>query len=326
MPDRKSSFAILAAALAALFCIWTIPAHAAARGSFQRTLTVTGPVDLDISTGSGDIDVHSGAVGSVQVTGRIKVSGWGDNGEEKVRKLEENPPIEQNGNNIRIGYIQDPELRHNVSIDYTIVVPQATSLTSHTGSGDQKIDSIKGPLEARSGSGDMHISSIGSRVEAHTGSGALQMSSINGDVRARTGSGNIEGDGVAGGFDAETGSGDVGLRQTASGEVRVRTGSGSVDLHGVRSMVNADTGSGEVNIEGTPGGEWRLSAGSGTIKLRIPREAGFDLDASTSSGDIELSHSVAVSGNISRHSIHGKAGNGGSLVEVRTGSGNIEID
>jgi Toastrack DUF4097 len=326
MPNRKGSFVILAAALAALLWISTIPARAAARGSFQRTLTVTGPVDLDVSTGAGDIEVHSGAVGSVQVTGRIKVSGWSGNVDEKVRRLEQNPPIEQNGNSIRIGYITDSELRRNVSIDYQIVVPQATSLTSHTGSGDQKIDEIKGPLEARSGSGDMHISSIGSRVEAHTGSGDLQMNSINGDVRARAGSGNIQGDGVAGAFDAETGSGDVGLRQTASGEVRVRTGSGSVNLNGVRSMVNADTGSGDVDIEGTPGGEWRLSAGSGTIKLRIPREAGFDLDASTSSGDIELSHSVAVSGNISRHSIHGKAGNGGSLVEVRTGSGNIEVD
>lgn len=326
MPHRKSSLAILAAALAVLFCISTIPAQAAARGSFQRTLTVTGPVDLDVSTGSGDIDVRSGAVGSVQVTGRIKASGWGDNADEKVRKLEQNPPIQQNGNSIRIGYITDPELRHNISIDYQIVVPQATSLTSHTGSGDQKIDGIKGPLEARSGSGDMHISGIGSRVEAHTGSGNLQMNSINGEVRARAGSGNIQGDGVAGAFDAETGSGDVGLRQTASGEVRVRTGSGGVDLHGIQGMVNADTGSGDVDIEGTPGGEWKLSAGSGTIKLRIPREAGFDLDASTSSGDIELSHSVAVSGSISRHSIHGKAGNGGRLVEVRTGSGNIEID
>ncbi|HEY6936884.1 MAG TPA: hypothetical protein VI424_07015, partial [Terriglobales bacterium] len=156
MADRKNSLAILAAALAVLFCISTIPAQAAARGSFQRTLTVTGPVDLDVSTGSGDIDVHSGAVGSVQVTGRIKVSGWGGNGDEKVRRLEQNPPIEQNGNSIRIGYITDPDLRRNVSIDYQIVVPQATSLTSHTGSGDQKIDGIKGPLEARSGSGDMH--------------------------------------------------------------------------------------------------------------------------------------------------------------------------
>ena len=326
MPYRKSTLALLAAALLALFSLSAMPAVAAARGSFQRTLNVTGPVDLDVVTGAGDIDVRSGPVGSVQVTGHIKVSGWSDNAEEKVRKLEQNPPIEQNGNSIRIGHINDPELRHNVSIDYQIVVPQATTLTSHTGSGDQKIDGIKGPLEARSGSGDMHISSIGSRVEAHTGSGDLQMNGVNGDVRARAGSGNIQADGVAGGFDAETGSGDVGLRQTASGEVRVRTGSGGVDLHGVQGMVNADTGSGDVSIEGTPGGEWKLSAGSGTIKLQIPRQAGFDLDASTSSGDIELSHSVTVSGNISRHSIHGKAGNGGSLVEVRTGSGNIEIE
>ena len=326
MRTQKSLFLALATALAASFSVAAIPAQAAARGSFQRTLTVTGPVDLDVTTGSGNIDVRAGAVGSVQVTGRIKVSGWGDNGEEKVRKLEQTPPIQQNGNSIRIGYITDPELRRNVSIDYQIVVPQSTTLTSHTGSGDQKIDGIKGPVEARSGSGDMHLSTIGSRLEAHTGSGDLQMNGISGDVRARTGSGNIQGDGVAGGFDAETGSGDVTLRQTATGEVRVRTGSGGVDLHGVRSMVNADTGSGDVSVEGTPGGEWKLSAGSGTIKLRIPSQAGFDLDASTSSGDIELSHTVAVSGNISRHSIHGKAGSGGSLVEVRTGSGNIEIE
>ncbi len=326
MSTRKSSFAILALALAGVFWPAATPAQAAARGSFQRTLTVTGPVDVDLNTGSGDVDVRTGAVGSVQITGRIKVSGWGDNAEEKVRRLEQNPPIQQNGNSIRIGYVSDPELRHDVSIDYQVVVPQAASLISRTGSGDQKIDGIKGPLEARSGSGDMHISSIGSRVEAHTGSGDLQMNGVNGDVRARAGSGNIEADGVAGAFDAETGSGDIGLRQTAPGEVRVRTGSGGVDLHGVRGMVSANTGSGDVSIEGTPSGEWKLSAGSGTIKLQIPRQAGFDLDASTSSGDISLNHTVAVSGTISRHSIHGKAGNGGSLVEVRTGSGNIEID
>jgi DUF4097 and DUF4098 domain-containing protein YvlB len=326
MPNRKNTLAVLALALAALFWMSATPAQASARGSFQRTLTVTGPVEMDLSTGSGNIEVRSGPVGSVQIDGRIKVGGWNDNAEERVRKLEQNPPIEQNGNSIRIGHISDPELRHNVSIDYQIVVPQATSLISRTGSGDEKIDGIKGPLEARSGSGDMHISNIGSRVEAHTGSGDLQMNNLNGDVRARTGSGNIQADAVAGAFDAETGSGEIGLRQTAPGEVRVRTGSGGVDLHGVRGMVNADTGSGDVTIEGTPGGEWKLSAGSGTIKLQLPSQAGFDLDASTSSGSISLHHAVTVSGNISRHSIHGKAGAGGSLVEIRTGSGDIEID
>lgn len=326
MNNRRWSVMFPALALAAGLWLGAMPAQASARGSFQRTLTVTGPVDLDVSTGSGDIDVHSGPVASVQVTGRIKVSGWSGDAEEKVRKLEQNPPIQQTGNSIRVGYITDPELRRNVSIDYQIVVPQASSVMSRSGSGDQKIDGIKGPLQARSGSGDMHISSIGSRVEAHTGSGDLQMSQIGGDVLARAGSGNIQGDGVAGAFDAETGSGDVTLRQTAPGEVRVRTGSGQLDLHGVRGMVDANTGSGDVSVEGVPGGEWKLSAGSGTIKLRLPSSAGFDLDASTSSGSISLNHSVTVSGNISRHSIHGKAGSGGSLVEIRTGSGDIEID
>lgn len=326
MLNHRCHIAALTLALVTVLWFSVTPAQAAARGSFQRTLTVTGPVDLDVNTGSGDIDVRSGATSSIQITGRIKVSGWSDNGEEKVRKLEQNPPIQQNGNSIRVGYITDPELRRNISIDYQIVVPQDTSLSSQTGSGDQNIDGIKGPLQAQSGSGDMHISAIGSRVEAHTGSGDLQMNDVKGDVRARAGSGNIQGDGVAGAFDAETGSGDVSLRQTATGEVRVRTGSGGVDLRGVRGMLNADTGSGDVTIEGTPGGEWKLSAGSGTIKLQLPSQAGFDLDASTSSGSISLNHAVSVSGNISRHSVHGKAGSGGSLIEIRTGSGDIEID
>lgn len=326
MLTRKTSPTLLAFALAALLWFSAMPAQAAARGSFQRTLNVTGPVDLDVRTGSGDIEVRSGAVNSVQVTGRIKASGWSDNAEEKVRKLEQNPPIEQNGNSIRIGYITDPELRHNISIDYQIVVPQATNLTAHSGSGDLKIDGIKGPLVARTGSGDVHISNLGSRVEAHSGSGDLRMENINGDVLARAGSGNIQGDGVAGAFDAETGSGDVTLRQTAAGEVRVRTGSGGLDLHGVRGMLDANTGSGDLTVEGTPGGEWKLGAGSGTIKLLLPSSAGFDLDASTSSGSISLNHSVAVSGSISNHSVRGKAGAGGSLVEIRTGSGDIEIE
>ena len=91
-------------------------------------------------------------------------------------------------------------------------------------------------------------------------------------------------------------------------------------------MVTASTGSGDVQLEGTPSGEWKLTAGSGNVTVHVPSQAAFDLDASTSSGEISLNHPVTVSGTLTRHSVHGKVGTGGSLVEVRTGSGNIEID
>ncbi|HLK33843.1 MAG TPA: hypothetical protein VKT29_12185, partial [Terriglobales bacterium] len=75
MAKHTRMLAVLGGALAALLWLSGTPAQAAARGSFERTLTVSGPVNLDVSTGSGDISVHKGPVGSVQVSGRIKVSG-----------------------------------------------------------------------------------------------------------------------------------------------------------------------------------------------------------------------------------------------------------
>jgi len=97
-----------------------------AEGSFERTLSVTGEVDLNVTTGSGSITVRPGESGRVYVKAQIRARG-GD-AEEKVRRLEASPPIEQNGNVIRIGRIEDRELRRNVSISYELVVPATTRL------------------------------------------------------------------------------------------------------------------------------------------------------------------------------------------------------
>ncbi|HYM12846.1 MAG TPA: hypothetical protein VEU62_19060, partial [Bryobacterales bacterium] len=57
---------IVALALAAL----VVPGLAtAAEGTFERTLQVSGPVDLDVSTGAGGITVRAGSAGTVRVTG-----------------------------------------------------------------------------------------------------------------------------------------------------------------------------------------------------------------------------------------------------------------
>ena len=119
----------LAAALAVLLCAQPVPASASAEGSFQRTLSVTGPVNLDVSTGSGSIQIHTGSANQVEVTGHIKATDWfGSNGEEKVKRIEQNPPIQQSGNSIRIGHLDDPELQHNISISYEVIVPAQTEL------------------------------------------------------------------------------------------------------------------------------------------------------------------------------------------------------
>jgi putative adhesin len=250
------------------------PARAATEGHFDRTLSVSGPADLEVETGAGSIQVRAGGSGKVEIHGTIRASNnWRPSdrdAEEKVRYLESHPPIEQDGNHVRIGRIDDHELARNLSISYELVVPAETKLRAESGSGSQTIEGIAGPLEAGSGSGGLRISGIGQEVHARTGSGSIELRAIRAGVRASTGSGSIQALGVAGSLTASTGSGSVKLEQTAPGDVEIDTGSGSIELSGVKGSVRANTGSGSVHAEGEPTGHWRLYTSSGSVIVRFP--------------------------------------------------------
>jgi DUF4097 and DUF4098 domain-containing protein YvlB len=323
---RWLASALAAALVAAALCALTPVAHASAEGGFQRTLTVTGPVDLDLTTGSGNIRISSGSSGQVQITARIKVNNWfSGNEEDRIRQIEANPPIQQTGNTIHIGHL-DNELGHNISISYEVMVPPDTRLHAHTGSGDQEITGLSGPIETESGSGNVRISKIGNGVQAETGSGDMDITQVKGDLRAKTGSGGIHATDVAGGLEAHSGSGDIEFTQTAPGSVRVNTGSGEMKLRGVKGTVSAEAGSGDIDVEGEPTGSWNLHTGSGEVQLKLVADAGFDLDAHTSSGSITVNAPVTVQGTMGRKELRGKVRGGGVPMVIRTGSGDIEIE
>jgi len=314
------------AGYALLICLFSVAALAA-ECSFQRSLQVSGPVNLDVTTGSGSIDLRSGAASSVQVCGYVKVSNWfTENPDEILRRIIANPPIQQSGNDIRIGHIDDPDLRHHVSISYQLIVPADTSLRSQTGSGDQQIEGIHGPAEVQSGSGSLSASDVGGTLRAQTGSGNITLEHIKGNVRAKTGSGSIRASDVAGGFEGDTGSGHISLEQSAPGAVRAQTGSGGLELRGVHGSLEAHTGSGNIEADGAPTGGWTLQTGSGGVRLRFKGDAAFDLDAHTSSGSISVNQPLTVQGTLGRKDIRGKVRGGGVPVDVQTGSGNIEIE
>jgi DUF4097 and DUF4098 domain-containing protein YvlB len=309
-----------------LLAVARLDAAASSEGSFQRTLQVTGPVNLDLTTGSGSVNVRTGSSSQVEVTGHIKVTNWfGGDAEERVKRIEANPPIQQSGNDIRIGHIDDTELLHNISISYDLVVPAETQLHSHTGSGSQSVEGLRGRIEIESGSGSLKISDIGDTVRAETGSGGIDVDRVKGNVRTKAGSGSIRATDIAGGFEGHTGSGHITLEQTASGSVRADTGSGGMELRGVHGSLEAEAGSGTITAEGNPTGSWTVHSGSGNIHLRLASDVAFDLDAHTSSGSISVSQPVTVQGSMGRKQLRGKVHGGGVPVEVETGSGNIEI-
>ncbi len=255
--------------LASVFC--AAPAFPREIGSFDRTLNVTGAVDLEVETNSGAITVRQGSANTVRIRGIISVSDrWNSSAaDQRGRGIAANPPIRQNGNSIRIEKLFDFADR-DISISYEIETPRATRLRASTGSGAQIIESLRGPVTASTGSGSIRIANIGDEVRASTGSGGIELDGINGRVNAMTGSGGIRASGLGAELTARTGSGGVNIQLPASGgfDLRARAGSGRVSVGPPITMEN-------------------FSAGRHDVRGRI-RGGGPLIDVATGSGGVSV--------------------------------------
>lgn len=279
--NLRSAVAILALAL-------TPVALLASEGTFDKTLSVNGTVNLNVVSGSGYIHITPGPDGSVHIIGHVHSSNWlfGGSQEDRVRRVTDNPPIEQSGSNIEIGQHEHFE---NVSIDYVITTPRGSS------------------VEADTGSGDLNISNLGGPLKAGTGSGSIEANDLTGDVTLHAGSG------------------DIGAMLNNARYVKADTGSGNIHLQGVTGGLYAEAGSGDIEINGQPGDGWKLETGSGAITLNTGGQAHFTLDASTGSGDVHSDPPITSHGDSDRHHITGEVNGGGPIVRVETGSGDIRI-
>ena len=211
---------------AAVLAMAALPALAS-EATFERTLTVSGRVELSVNTGSGNIHISRGSGTQVHIFGKVR-SNWGE-GSDRVREIATNPPIEQTGNIIRVG--QHHENYHNISIEYEIQAPE---------------DAF---LDAGSGSGNVTDDGVGENAKLSTGSG------------------NIHATGLRGGFKVNTGSGDIYAEETGEGDVKAETGSGTIELKGVHGGLHAGTGSGDIKVNGSPAADWKLGTGSGSVEL-----------------------------------------------------------
>jgi len=306
---KVSSRLVLGAVLVVLYVSTAVFASSRPAGTFEKTLQVNGAVDLDVLTRSGDVTVRNGASGTVVIRGKIYVGDHWLMGsrDSDVHSIEQNPPIRQDGNSIHIDYVNPRE----ISISYDITVPTETTVRTKSGSGDQLIEGTRGNVDVQTGSGDVRLTNLAGEVRLQTGSG---------DVRAREISGTVRGG---------TGSGDIEVEESGPGDIELHTGSGGINARGIQGGFRGETGSGDVTAEGTQTGTWEIRTGSGNVHVRLPANAAFDADISTSSGSIEVNSPIemTVQGRVqeTRRSIHGKVRGGGPTLSVRTGSGDIHI-
>ena len=264
---------------------------AQAEGSFDRSLTVSGSVDLDVKTDAGGITIVPGSSLSFHVHAILKAQqswlNW-DDAEAHIRELERNPPVEQTGNRIRIGYVSDRSLLRGVSMRLEIETPPNTQVRAHADSGGIHVDGVHGPLDCHTDSGGIEIRDAGSEVHATADSGGIRINRVNGPVTARVDSGGIEALDVAGSIDAQSDSGSIRLSQTSAGTVRAK-------------------------------------ADSGGVHLRLAPGAGYDVSISTESGNISVPE-MTVRSEFSRHHVEGKVKGGGPLVSIHVDSGGVTVE
>jgi len=300
------------------------PAYATAADTFEKTFTVSSPVRLELSNGSGTVEIRGSADGKVHVTGKV-TAGWSVFGssEKNVQDVVANPPVEQNGNVIRIG--RNNSMFKNVSIDYRIEVPRDTDVDASVASGGMTIDNVRGPVKASSASGYVHVYRVERDTQISAASGAIEASGIGGVLKVNSASGDIVLTDVKGELKANAASGAI--RITNPGDrVDAGSASGAIEVRGAKGDLKVHAVSGSVNVAGDPSANryWELKSVSGSIDIHVPTSASFLFTAETTSGGIRTNIPVVLEEQ-GRHSMRAHVGSSSGRVEVHTVSGGVEV-
>jgi DUF4097 and DUF4098 domain-containing protein YvlB len=273
---------------------------------------------LSLANVSGDITVTGGS-GDEAIVEAIKRTRGGRSSLDDVQIQADSGA---NRVDIRTEY---PRMgRGNVSVDYTVTVPNGAAVELHSISGTIKVTGIRGVVRVETVSGGVSASGTPNVELAKSVSGDLSLSGIStdGNVTAGTVSGTVTAKGLkAKRLDLSSVSGDITLTDVTVTSVHAKSISGGFEYTG--------------SIQ--KGGDYDVNLHSGTIRFTLTNPSGFYLNADTFSGSIRTDFPVTIGGSArddrdrgSRRmrmgqSVRGNSGDGSATLTLRTFSGNIVI-
>ncbi len=259
-------------------------------GTFEAVLNVTGPATLDAAIDSGLIRVRPGEPGVVRIRGvlrgRRSLFGWG-NVEDRIRQLELKPPIEQNGDTVRVGDVADRWLLRGVALFLEIGVPADTRIRALADSGDIRVEGAGVAVDCEADSGDVDVAGIEGNVRASTDSGSIRIRQVKGRVYATADSGDIDALEIAGDIEATTDSGEITIVQTIAAPIRAEADSGGITVKLAPDAgynITAETDHGRITV---PDMEWRERPSEQKYDGRL-RGGGPVVDLETDHGDIDV--------------------------------------
>ncbi|MEZ5395921.1 MAG: DUF4097 family beta strand repeat-containing protein [Bryobacterales bacterium] len=277
-------------------------------GVFDKSLTVSGPVALELESRSGSVEVIGSSGDEVRVHGKIR-AGWGmsrEEAEKRVKALQDDPPVRLEDGVVRIGHGVAPALFDDISVSYEITIPERAKVTIQSRSGSQTVERVAGPVVLDSRSGSVHVRDIASDVEARLSSGSLTVEHVKGALTA------------------ESSSGSQTFRDIAGG-VHTQSSSGSVKLEDIHGPVEVKASSGSVRVRQASAAPVKVDCSSGSIHVETATGAGYDFDIQTSSGGIGLpDDEVTLTQSDKRHK-KGALRGGGPLIALQARSGGVQV-
>jgi lia operon protein LiaG len=268
----------------------------------RETFSLESVEEILVSTASADVEIVNAGGASVAGSDRIEARLSGittrkDN--ERVRRLH----VQRDGGTLRI------ETGRTEIFDVSLASLGRRNLRLEVSLPED----FSGRLEIRTASGKVEIGDRRIRELAiRTVSGDIELAAVGADAVA-----------------LKTTSGEARVERLESRTAVLSTVSGDFDVAGFIGSLQAESTSGTLEVEfGELAGDVEITSTSGDVGLTLPRNAGFGLEARSTSGDVTCRFPIEVTGagnRGERNSIVGTVGTAGHRIRIKTVSGDIRV-
>lgn len=281
----------------------------------EKTLQVSGPVNLTLDNDIGDVTVTAGTEGQVQV--RAEKTAWGADDAEAQWELQElEVIIEQTGNNIDIS-IQHPDQMHVLNlrpdvwnVKFTLTVPEETAVA------------------LSSANGNLTLSGTTENADLRTSFGSIEVSNVTGGLTVTTNNGNITAERVLSEENVSITSdfGNITAQEISGEGLSIQSTNGVLDLKGLNAsgLLKAGSDFGSISLTDSQTSTAEITSTNGKIFLENVDVVG-KVTAQSDFGDLTLNGVDANAYDLKTQNGKIMVDQARDSVTVQSGFGDVEV-
>jgi DUF4097 and DUF4098 domain-containing protein YvlB len=264
----------------------------AAADRVEESLDVEPGEILEVRVPSGNVEIETHGEDRVEIHGRV--TGLID------------LVVERDGGRVRV-FTEKRGLPFAFGrVELRVRVPEEFGVDIVTSGGHVEVEELQGPVDAETSGGRIDLSQIEGDVRVRTSGGSIELREIEGDVKAFTSGGSIRGSEI-------------------EGRIDVGTSGGSIRLRDVSGAAEAETSGGSIEVRFAEAAPARLRTTGGTIEVELLLDEGYDVDAHSVGGKVELDDGFVTSGRRDSDRFVGTLNGGGPQIDAETMGGSVRI-